>query len=263
MISHDELDQLSAYLDGELDPDERTRIDAHLPSCAECRTSLDALRATIVDLKALPEPAPSEQDSWALRSAIARANAPSRRWQRFAIAAGSAAAALIAIVTLAHNGSLSPSHGKDSAAGSPGPALVSVAQNFDKFSAQEYLLVTAGKLTPAPAGAPLSSGRSQQETKTVAGGATPEASVLTPHAVYGGEAAQAYDAGTTTELDRCVGIVRGATQEYLKPIAYELASFDGTPAFFLVFQASDRYELWVMSHDPKHPCDLLFFSQAK
>ena len=67
MNAHDELDNLSAYLDGELNQAERARLDAHLPGCAECRTTLDALRATVAGLATLPEPAPSGQDSWALR----------------------------------------------------------------------------------------------------------------------------------------------------------------------------------------------------
>src|SRR2546425_456149 len=71
MTPHGELDQLSAYLDGELDPSDRAHLEAHLPTCAECRTTIDALRATVADLAALPDPEPSEQDSWALRAAIA------------------------------------------------------------------------------------------------------------------------------------------------------------------------------------------------
>src|SRR5438046_299921 len=49
MNAHDELDNLSAYLDGELNQAERARLDAHLPGCAECRTTLDALHATAIN----------------------------------------------------------------------------------------------------------------------------------------------------------------------------------------------------------------------
>ncbi|TMK23006.1 MAG: hypothetical protein E6G68_01155, partial [Actinobacteria bacterium] len=148
MNAHDELDHLSAYLDGELDQAERARIDAHLPGCPECRTTLDTLRATVADLSTLPEPAPSEQDSWALRSAITKARKPVKRWQRFMIASGTAAAALIAIVAVTHQGrQQAVTHGStggrsnvaaDTAAA---PAtLYTLDANFDQFSAQSHLV---------------------------------------------------------------------------------------------------------------------------
>ncbi|MDR7420540.1 MAG: anti-sigma factor [Armatimonadota bacterium] len=38
--------QLSAYLDGELTPDETRTVREHLDACASCRTELEALRDT-------------------------------------------------------------------------------------------------------------------------------------------------------------------------------------------------------------------------
>jgi hypothetical protein len=40
-------DQLSAYLDGELDPSRRRRLEAHLAGCAECAAVLADLRAIV------------------------------------------------------------------------------------------------------------------------------------------------------------------------------------------------------------------------
>lgn len=40
-------EQLSDYLDEELTPAERAEIDAHLAACAECRATLDELRAIV------------------------------------------------------------------------------------------------------------------------------------------------------------------------------------------------------------------------
>ena len=50
---------LSAYLDGELAPADRTRVDAHLGSCGRCRARLGELRATAALVAALPAPHPS------------------------------------------------------------------------------------------------------------------------------------------------------------------------------------------------------------
>ena len=47
MTCEEARDALSAYLDEALAPEERSRVDAHLEGCAECRRELAALRATV------------------------------------------------------------------------------------------------------------------------------------------------------------------------------------------------------------------------
>lgn len=47
MTCDETRDLLSAYLDEGVDPDERSRVDAHLEGCAECRRELEALRGTV------------------------------------------------------------------------------------------------------------------------------------------------------------------------------------------------------------------------
>jgi hypothetical protein len=49
---------MSAYLDGEMRPYERSIADAHLRACAACRRDLADLRATVELLHALPEARP-------------------------------------------------------------------------------------------------------------------------------------------------------------------------------------------------------------
>jgi hypothetical protein len=50
---------LSAYLDAELTPAERTRVDAHLATCDRCSRRLGELRATASLVAALPSPRPA------------------------------------------------------------------------------------------------------------------------------------------------------------------------------------------------------------
>ena len=50
---------LSAYLDGELAPPDRTRVEAHLDGCHRCRARLGELRATASLIADLPSPRPS------------------------------------------------------------------------------------------------------------------------------------------------------------------------------------------------------------
>ena len=52
-------EELSAYLDGELEPTTRDRIETHLHSCDECSEMLAAFRQNRDRIKALEHPAPS------------------------------------------------------------------------------------------------------------------------------------------------------------------------------------------------------------
>ena len=66
--------ELSAYVDGQLSPDARARVEQHIESCAACRETVDELRALRSALQALPrEDAPR---SFALREADVRPQAP-------------------------------------------------------------------------------------------------------------------------------------------------------------------------------------------
>jgi hypothetical protein len=56
MTCDETRDTLSAYLDDALAPEERSRVDAHLVGCAECRRELEALRGTVALLQRV-EPA--------------------------------------------------------------------------------------------------------------------------------------------------------------------------------------------------------------
>lgn len=47
--------QLSAYADGELSPDERREVEAHLVTCVECREELSRLRQVKYLIGRLPE----------------------------------------------------------------------------------------------------------------------------------------------------------------------------------------------------------------
>jgi len=63
--------QLSAYVDGELSPDERREVDAHLPTCVECREELARLRQVKHLIGRLPEREPPQEVWQALRRRIA------------------------------------------------------------------------------------------------------------------------------------------------------------------------------------------------
>ena len=52
--AHVDVDTLSAYLDHQIAPAERARVEGHLADCIACRDELDGLRRTVTLLQALP-----------------------------------------------------------------------------------------------------------------------------------------------------------------------------------------------------------------
>jgi tetratricopeptide (TPR) repeat protein len=56
-------DRLSAYLDDELSPADRTALEAHLAACPECTATLEELRAVVARAGALT-PRPPSTDLW-------------------------------------------------------------------------------------------------------------------------------------------------------------------------------------------------------
>ncbi|TML77073.1 MAG: hypothetical protein E6G04_09365 [Actinobacteria bacterium] len=105
MSTHPDPEQLSAYVDGELTGADRDDLEQHLTGCSQCSATLRALRATLADMRALPSPAPSEQESWALRAAITKARKkPAERYRRWVIAASGVAAVAIAVVVISTTG---------------------------------------------------------------------------------------------------------------------------------------------------------------
>ena len=53
---HLTTEQLSAFLDKQLTPQEQAFFDAHMQSCSRCQNALGELRRTVVLLHALPQP---------------------------------------------------------------------------------------------------------------------------------------------------------------------------------------------------------------
>jgi hypothetical protein len=258
MNPHDELDLLSPYLDGELDASDRARLDVHMASCAECRATLIGLQATVADLRTLPEPTPTPQDSWALRAAIRRARSPMRKWQRVSWAAGAVAAAAIVFAAVNLPGAtprFRESAESLSAGGSSDVPIFQSGQNLRAIDAQGRLLELAGitgrSASPTPyaldAGAAPPGGQAK---------GTANAVVVPEIAEFSAYAAPAADRAA---IERCVDVVRGSTQEFLEPIRYELATFESKSAFLLFFRSSGSYELWVVA---RGDCTVLYFGQA-
>lgn len=99
---HDQItDRLSDYIDGELTPEERAIVDAHLASCGDCRDVLDELRAVVAAAARLSA-APPDRELWeGVAGRIGRGNVaqfavPHRR--RFSFTVPQIAAAAVALM---------------------------------------------------------------------------------------------------------------------------------------------------------------------
>jgi hypothetical protein len=84
MSAHAAVEQLSAWLDGELEERERRQVDLHLEACPGCRTRLEGLRAASASLASLGPLAatPSLEDgrSRPIRLAASSARTRFERW---------------------------------------------------------------------------------------------------------------------------------------------------------------------------------------
>lgn len=68
--------RMSDYLDGELAPAGRTRMERHLGQCAECRRLLAGLRRVVDGLRRLSAPTPGVDALRIAASVRARLNEP-------------------------------------------------------------------------------------------------------------------------------------------------------------------------------------------
>lgn len=105
-------EELTALLDGALEPGRRSEVEAHLAACAACRAERDRLAAALEALRGLPAPPPPspafEARFWARlargedrpRGTLARL-AALPRWRLIGPLAGAAAAAAVVVVLVA------------------------------------------------------------------------------------------------------------------------------------------------------------------
>jgi hypothetical protein len=129
-VSGHERERLSAYLDAELPPGERTEVEAHLAGCPECASLLADMRAVDAAANGLPAEAPEGYFDAFPSRVVARLGAalpaPARTRRLPAWTWAAAAAVLLAVVaplTLRHS--------------APGPASTTTASSRPAFEARD------------------------------------------------------------------------------------------------------------------------------
>ena len=117
---HCDPDALIRYLDEDLSPERRQKMDGHLQECASCRSELADLKGVVVLTERLPTPGMNRFQAEALVHGVRRGvrQRYNPGWGRWATSLGSAAAgALALLLVLAAFDRLSPAGDPDSGRG--------------------------------------------------------------------------------------------------------------------------------------------------
>jgi hypothetical protein len=67
---HETIEALSAYVDGEVSPPERARIEAHLAACVDCASRRTLLERASSSVRTLPVPEPTTDEARRIREGI-------------------------------------------------------------------------------------------------------------------------------------------------------------------------------------------------
>lgn len=137
-MNHPDEARLNDYVDGLLDVDQATEVEAHLAACAECRDRVAALRSLTERLGALPEGISPRRD---LRPEGARPVDGGRPWLR--------AAAAVAVLTAAGAAVWLgvDSSGRAGSAGASDPVIASYAEAARELTGE--LRTRKTELSPA------------------------------------------------------------------------------------------------------------------
>ena len=175
-MSDHEHERLSAYLDGELPPEEMSAVAAHVAACPECAARLAEFAAVDEAAAALAATAPSgyfEALPGRMRARLEPRRSGARRLPVWTWAA--AAALLLAVVTpltLSKRSSLQmePSSARERPAAAPPPTLEAPAVEAPRAKLQKVAPPTAGPALSRPAAnaAPSSDERAKREQEFAA-----------------------------------------------------------------------------------------------
>jgi len=209
-------EDLSAFLDGQLTPSDRARVQRHLKECADCRADLDALRHTVSLLRAVPALKPPR--SFVLPVTEARRQRQARR-QRLAyvyLQAATAVATVLLVLVVSGDAVLRYTPAQPGArlpvAHPPATAVVLESAPVAEDSALPEPAPQMMQEPPAPTAAPTS----QPLAAEVATEALP-APEQSPETLALEMAVEAADAGTATGTETVPAQAEGIPAVKAKP----------------------------------------------
>lgn len=268
-MTHEEIELLSAHLDGETTEAERRRIDLHLAACPQCAARRAALASASRAVASLPEVAPTPDESRAIRLGVLGRAGPRPLWRspRLLGALSAAAVAALAFAGISTLRSRPERTGTLLEAGGPPVAAAPVRDFQSDEEVREAVAddprVIAGvdRYTVADVGTRQAAalealGRSEPAPAETA------AAERAPAAALG-------DAGERSAGD-CLGEILRSQPYPMMPLVARPSGFKGTPAWLLVYAFTneqgnekarlDRVQVWLVT---RTGCSPLHFSRFK
>jgi hypothetical protein len=268
---HETIEALSAYVDDEVSPAERSRIEAHLAACVDCTSRKTLLERASASLRTLPAPEPTMDEARRIREGVLRQtrrrpSARTRLWGGLRpVWAGAGALALVVVAVVVGSVLLrgQPRHSDTTAAkaGSPGAGAGTLAfanprdvRSFVSADASvKHALDTVEARGPAEAGEAPAQGLTAPAAPMPQGPAVPGALRYGAKAPALPDAASASPAPPTTmqaPADSSRNELRAAAPERssgdclaerqegrtdIRPAVARAATYAGKPAWLLVY----------------------------
>ncbi|MBA2288351.1 MAG: zf-HC2 domain-containing protein [Ktedonobacteraceae bacterium] len=198
---HLTIEQLSAFLDKQLAPQEQAACEAHMRSCTQCQQSLAQIRQTVALLHALPQaelprsfvlpadsvPAPMRTHSQQASNIIPMARRQHPAWTHIArssLRAVSTIAAVVAIVFMMSSLlAVLPTHSNNASTAAPSafngtgagrtPPTAQSARSQPHATAATHTASTNNDATKTPTSSPSPTPQTQQNQHEVGGEAPP------------------------------------------------------------------------------------------
>lgn len=289
MKKHLEPESLSAYLDGELKGRELSELEEHLGTCAECSAVRSRMAAAMGSVAALGPVTVTADEHRTIRQTILASRPASSASRRFAFPQWAVAGGLVLVAFTALAFSFLRPEGRDTSgdalteAAAPASgaarfdfesgdqvdrtvaALPEVAAGMNRFRAGDADRQAADSKqdfagpghSPGAAGSSRALARTDEESANTAAEAAPPDAGVPGGAADGSAGAQnsAPSLFTNQAADECLGRVSGTQSYPMVPLLAREASFEGRPAWLLVFAWSpdasgdeplDRWQSWVI-----------------
>ncbi|MDQ4148757.1 MAG: zf-HC2 domain-containing protein [Actinomycetota bacterium] len=264
MRDHVTVEDLSAYLDSELDPKERTEVQRHLSGCSSCAAEMQRLELASEALGALPQLELTADEHRTLRQAVlsSRADRPSAAgWRRLVLAGGFALASLAVIGVITVRPWERPPAEQATEAAAPPDGVLELSSPAEVRRAVANLPEVAAIRDFAGATGGGEARTLQSQAREDSGGAG--AAARSGDGAEGGDGQdgdgapeRAAPAAAPPERveDECLTKVAREEGPGLTPLAARPARFEGEPASLLVFRlappddpaASSRIRVWLI-----------------
>jgi putative zinc finger protein len=250
---HETNEALSAYVDGEVSPAERSRIQGHIASCPDCAARTNLLEGASASLRGLPALTPTADESRRIRQGVLgrtrrRSFAPWLRPQW--VGAGVGALALVVAGIYAGTGMLrrggddqvtaARDNRSTQQSGAP-EAVFNTVEELRSYVSADAAIRDSLKTPPSPPAAKPAPARSLDEDSSGKGDAGTAPSAPAPAPAAAPETAEntaksfgAAPAAPERPAEDCLTDLLRTQGPEVRPVLTRPATWEGKPAWLLV-----------------------------